>query len=235
MSKTLLRGLELIEAIGLHGPLTVTELSKRTGIDITIVSRTVSACEPRGWLTKQDGKITVGPRCAVLGLTSPVSQAIQSAEPIVRAIAGVTGTAVTANGLVGHDVMIFASSDGAASDLPQGVLSRTPVHVLAAGRAIAAHLPGEVLDELLDPEPFPDAAQVLASIARSTSLSTSLVDFGADISRIAPTPTNRVELETELEEIRATGFARDHGGIHPSLRCIAAWWPNTAMPATWWC
>jgi DNA-binding IclR family transcriptional regulator len=70
MSKTLLRGLGLIEQVGLHGPLTVTELARRSGIDVTIVSRTVKACEHEGWLARVDGKVGVGPRSALVGLAS---------------------------------------------------------------------------------------------------------------------------------------------------------------------
>ena len=72
MSQTLLRGLDLIEEVGRSGPMTVTELSRRTGIHITIVSRTIKACEPEGWLVRVDGKVLPGPRSALLGLTSPV-------------------------------------------------------------------------------------------------------------------------------------------------------------------
>src|ERR1700761_7166861 len=136
-----MRGLELIEEVGRGGPLTVTELARRTGVHITIVSRTVNALEPAGWLIKVDGKIVTGPRCAVLGLTSPVSATIREAEPIVGAVAGVTGLQAAASGLIGHDLMTLTSSGGAEmAGVSDGLLSRAPVYVMAAGRAVAAQL-----------------------------------------------------------------------------------------------
>ncbi len=236
MSKTLLRGLELIEAVGQHGPLTVSELARRTGIDVTIVSRTVSACESEGWLTKNRGRITVGPRCALLGLTSPVHRLIAGAEPIVQAISGVTGTTVTASALVGGDVMILASfGNRGAGAMPDGLLSRTPVHLLAAGRAIAAQLPAERLAELLPPAPFPGPEGVLAALDTSAALPTFLADFIAGDPPAAPLPSTPAELEAELSGIRAAGFARDRGAIHPSVHCIAVPWSTGVLPAALAC
>jgi DNA-binding IclR family transcriptional regulator len=236
MSKTLLRGLELIEAVGQHGPLTVSELARQTGVDVTIVSRTVSALEPRGWLTKDHGRITVGPRCALLGLTSPVHRLIAGAEPIVQAIAGVTGTNVTASALVGGDVMILAAFGQSGPDsMPGGLLSRTPVHLLAAGRAIAAQLPAERLAALLPAAPFPGPEAVLASLDSAAALPTGLADFTSGDAPAATLPRTPAELETELAEVRAIGFAFDRGAIHPSVRCIAIPWPTAVLPASLAC
>ncbi len=236
MSKTLLRGLELIEAVGQHGPLTVSELARQTGVDVTIVSRTVSACEPEGWLVKDRGKITVGPRCALLGLTSPVHRLIAGAEPIVQALAGVTGTTVTASGLVGGDVMILASfGNGSADAMPDGLLSRTPLHLLAAGRAIAAQLPAERVAALLPAEPLPGPEAVLASLEGAGALPAQLADFGSGAAPAAKLPATRAELEADLDDVRASGFAHDRGAIHPSVRCIAVPWPTAALPASLAC
>ena len=155
MSKTLLRGLDLIEEVGLHGPLRVSELAQWMGLDVSIVSRTVQALEQDGWLARADRKISVGPRCALLGLSSPAAAVVRQLEPLVRAIAGVTGVATSANALIGHDVMMLASAGTPASDQSDLISSRIPVYVMAAGRAIAAQLSAAQLDAVLPPEPFP--------------------------------------------------------------------------------
>jgi DNA-binding IclR family transcriptional regulator len=235
MSKTLLRGLDLIEEVGRNGPMTVSELSRRTGVHITIVSRTIKACEPEGWLVRVDGKVLPGPRCALLGLASPVSRTIAEAEPLVRTIAAVTGLAASADGLVGGELMMLASFGTAgASDLA-GALSRVPVYVLATGRAVAAQLPAERLDAVLPAEPYPDAGQLLASIHDLAPLSSYLASFGADRDPAAALPRTRAELDANLESIRAGGFARDHGALHPSIHCIAAPWPTDTLPAAMAC
>jgi DNA-binding IclR family transcriptional regulator len=237
MSKTLLRGLELIEAVGQYGPLTVSELARRTGVDVTIVSRTVSACAAEGWLTKDGGKITTGGRCALVGLTSPVSQAIRQAEPLLGAVAGVTGTVASANGLVGDEVMVLAAAGdaGTGAELPDGLPTRVPIHLLAAGRAIAAGLPDARLRAALPPEPFPDARESLAALASSEPIPAYLENFQGDDGRGASLPLTMAALAKELDAIRAGGFARDDGIVHPAIHCIAVPWPLAAVPAALAC
>jgi DNA-binding IclR family transcriptional regulator len=235
MSKTLLRGLELIEEVSLHGPLTVTELARRTGVHVTITSRTVTACERQGWLTKIDGKITVGPRSALIGLASPINHTVRQAEPIVRAISAICDVATTATGLVGSDVMVLASAGMAATDLPNGVASRVPVHVMAAGRAIAMQLTSQQLDAVLPAEPFPGAGQVIDSLAGSAQMRAFLDAHGSTMPPVDAVPRTRAELDAKLDGIRADGFARDHGELHPAVNCIAAPWPSVAVPASLAC
>jgi IclR family transcriptional regulator, acetate operon repressor len=236
VSKTLMRGLELIDEVGRHGPLTITELARRTGIHITIVSRTVRACEPAGWLMRVDGKIVTGPRCALLGLTSPVSETIREAEPLVGANAGVTGLSSAAAGLVGSDLMTLSTSGGEdLAGVADGLLSRLPVHVLAAGRAVAAQLPAERLDEVLPTEPYPGLRELLDSLPGSASLPTYLAGLGAGEGPGGNLPRTRKELDAQLESVRATGFARDHGETHPGVHCVAIPWPVAGLPAALAC
>ena len=232
MSKTLLRGLDLIEVVGLHGPMTITELARRTGIDITIVSRTVSACEPDGWLARVDGKIFAGPRCALLGLASPASHAIRLAEPLVHAIAGATGVATIASALVGHDVMVLASAIGSGPPLTVGISSRVPIHVMASGRAIAMQLPAEELTRLLPSEPYADADSVIDSLHIASPVTAFLASYQLSGGGASGVPRTRVELEADLSRSRTRGFAVDNGEVHPSIFCVAAPWPTAGLPAS---
>jgi DNA-binding IclR family transcriptional regulator len=235
MSKTLLRGLDLIEEVGRHGPLTVTELSRRTGIHITIVSRTIKACEPEGWLVRIDGKVLPGPRCALLGLASPVTRTIAQADPLVRAIAAVTGLAASADGLVGSDVMMLASFGAAGATDLAGALPRVPAHFQATGRAIAAQLSPEQLDAVLPAEPYPGADQLIVGLREMAPLSNYLASFHADRDPTAALPRTRAELEAAIEPIRGGELSRDHGAIHPNIHCIAAPWPTDTVPAALAC
>jgi DNA-binding IclR family transcriptional regulator len=234
MSKTLMRGLDLIEEVGRSGPLTVTELSRRTGIHITIVSRTVKACEPEGWLMRIDGKVLPGPRSALLGQASPASRTVAQAEPLVRALAAVTGLAATADGLVGSDVMLLCSFGAAGATDLAGALPRVPVYVQASGRAIAAQLSSDHLDALLPAEPYPAAEQLLVGLHEVAPLSTYLAGFHAD-RETAALPRTRAELDAAIEPIRAGDLSRDHGAIHPNIHCIAAPWPTDTLPAAFAC
>lgn len=235
MTKTLLRGLDLIEEVGLHGPLRVTELARRMGVDVTIVSRTVRALEQEGWLARADRKISIGPRCALLGFSSPAGMIVRQAEPLVRAIAGVTGMATSASALIGDEVMALATSGVPATELRDEISSRTPVYVMAAGRAIAAQLPAERLDAILPPEPFPDVEQVIASQAGSAPLTAYLAEHRSTQQPARSVPATRRELELDLQSIRDSGFARDQGEVDPSIFCIAAPWPTPGLPASFAC
>ncbi len=234
MSKTLLRGLELIEEVDRGGPLTIGELARRTGIHLSIVSRTVSALDHEGWLAKSENVVSIGPRASLLGLTSPEARAIRAAEPMVRALTGVTGLSAQAAGLIGGETMVLTSFgiDGAGSN--SGMVGRLPLHVLAAGRAVAAQLPAERLDQILPADPYPGAAEVYASLLAGDPLPAHLAvlppaDGGATL------PRNRAELDGALEEVRTTGFSRDHGAFHPAIHCIAVPWPTAGLPASFAC
>ncbi len=232
MSKTLVRGLELIEDLGLYGPMTISELARRSGVHVSIVSRTVSMLEPEGWMVRVDGKIAAGPRCALLGLISPAGRTVRRAESLVKALAAVTGAASAASGLIGLDVMILAASSGSGNELPDGFSSRLPVYVMAAGRAIAAQLPGETLDAILPAGEFPDATRVLESLAGSAPIPGFLASAAADDEAPGSFPLTRADLDAEIAEIRADGFARDRGELHPAIHCIAAPWPTAELPAS---
>jgi DNA-binding IclR family transcriptional regulator len=235
VSKTLLRGLEMIEDVSLYGPLTVTELARLSGVHVTIASRTVTACEREGWLSKVDGKVSIGPRSALIGLASPVSQTVRQVEPIVRAIAGICGAATAATGLVGNDVMVLAAAGVTGADLPTGAASRVPVHVMASGRAIATQLSSQELDGVLPAEPFPAAEQVIESLAGSAAMRAYLDSHEAATPPADAIPRTRAALEATLDLIRTEGFARDHGEVHPLVNCIAAPWPALAVPASLAC
>lgn len=235
MAKTLVRGLELIEEVGFYGPLTMSELARRSGVHVSIVSRTVTALEPEGWLLRVDGKVAAGPRCALLGLISPAGKTVRRAETLVRAIAAVTGVATAASGLIGRDVMILTTSNAAGSELPEGFSSRIPIYVMAAGRAIAAELPAARLDAILPTGKFPDAARVLEALAGSAPLPDFLAGAGPDDDTGTAVPQTRKALEAEIARIRETGFARDQGELHPAIHCIAAPWPTPELPASLAC
>ncbi len=235
MAKTLVRGLELIEDLGLYGPMTISELARRSGVHVSIVSRTVASLEPEGWMVRVDGKIAAGPRCALLGLISPAGKTVRRAESLVKALAAVTGVATAASGLIGRDVMILSASSAAGTELPDGFSSRLPVYVMAAGRAIATELSDQTLDTILPDGDFPDAARVLDLTRRIGADPRLPRSAGPDGEKPSSIPLNRADLDAEIAAIRADGFARDHGELHPAIHCIAAPWPTPELPASLAC
>jgi DNA-binding IclR family transcriptional regulator len=235
MSKTFMRGLALLETIELHGPLTVTELARRSGVDKSIVSRTITACEVDGWVVRNAGKVALGPRAALLGHSSAAEEAVRHAEPLVQALAGVTGLMAQAYALMGARAVLIAS---AGASIQVGLGTGLPLFATAAGKVIAAQMTDPELDRRLPPEPFPDAAAEVVSLAGFEPLSSTLRPPSKDSSG-APSEAaarDRRQLAKQLDAVRRDGSATDAGEIHPSLGCIAVPWPGRpGMPAALAC
>jgi DNA-binding IclR family transcriptional regulator len=236
MASTFMRGLGLLQVIDRHGPITVTQLARRTGIDLGTVSRTVTACAADGWVVKTARGVMLGPRAALLGRSGHGADVITAAEPLVHTIAGITGLTTHAYGLVGSSVVLLAYANGRTEQLMLGEAVPGLLSVTAAGRAVAAQLSPADLDALLPPEPFPGQADFIESTR-------GLIDV-PPASRLAgelrpphpsSVPTTRPELDRQLDQIRTDGAAYDRGDLHPAMACIAVPWPHPTLPAALAC
>jgi DNA-binding IclR family transcriptional regulator len=236
MSKTMLSRLAMLEVLDASGPVTITELARRSGLDIAVVSRTISAAETAGWVSRRDNRISIGPRAALLGHTTEFAETIGAATRLSQAVATVTGLTVNALGLIGHDAVVFAAAAGLAPAAASGLATKSPLHATAGGIAIAIQLtPGE-LNRALPREPYPEAAQVIAKILGTSA--EEVLSAGARLPEAgtpAALPRSRAELEARMEQARRTGWAFDAGGLDPTINCIAVPWPLTVMPAALCC
>jgi DNA-binding IclR family transcriptional regulator len=232
MSKTLLSRLAMLEVLDGAGPLTISELAHRSGLDIAVVSRTVAACEGDGWLTRTGGKITIGPRATLLGHCSPFAEVIARAAPLVHAVAGVTGLLTHAYSLVGANSVLIAVGPGRDPSVRPGLAARTPLHATAAGHAIAVQLDASRLDALLPSEPYPDAAEVIATMAGTAA--ESIFTSASRVTTAAAQPPlarRRDELQARLDLVRKDGFATDPAALDLAIACIAVPWPQPGFPS----
>ena len=236
MSKTFLSRLAMLEVLDAAGPLTISELAHRSGLDTAVVSRTVTACEGDGWLTRNGGKIAIGPRTTLLGHSGPFGDVIARAAPLVHAVAGVTGLLTHAYSLIGASAVLIAAGPGRGPGIPPGLAARAPLHASAAGHAIAAQLDPGRLDVLLPPEPYPDAGQVIATMDGTAAepFFTPAPGAAAQAAR-PPLPRHRDELQARLDLIRKDGYATDPAALHPSIACIAIPWPQPGFPSALAC
>ncbi|HEY5456785.1 MAG TPA: hypothetical protein VIJ96_15080 [Acidothermaceae bacterium] len=236
MSKTLLNRLALFEVLDVLGPLSVTELARRSGLDLTVISRTVAACEPAGWLTRIDGKVAIGPRCTLLGHNGPTADVIARAAALVHAVAGVTGLLTHAYALIGTESVLIAAAAGREPAVPASLAVRAPLHATAGGRAIAAQLHPERLHAVLPKEPFPGASAIIATMT-GTSAAALFTSPTVETAAGYPgrLPQTHAELEIELAKIRAGGLAVDRGDLDPAISCLAKPWPQHALPAAIGC
>jgi DNA-binding IclR family transcriptional regulator len=239
VSQTFLKGLALLQALDV-GPMTVSELAQRLGYDKATVSRLVAAAELDGWVTRTGRDLTVGPRAALLGMTTPASRAARNAEPLVQALAGVTGLVAQALGLVGSRAVGLAAA-GLGGLVPNGLSVSFPLWASAGGKVIAAQIDDQQLDRLLPPDPFPDRGALLAGVAPPDLLQRFFASYHVDIEPLAAFSTSgtavrsRGALRAQLADIRRDGQFVDHQEIHPDLTCIAVRWPGPDLPAAFVC
>jgi DNA-binding IclR family transcriptional regulator len=111
ISRSFLRGLSILEAVG-ERPATISQLAANLGIDKANVSRIVARGEAEGWLTRTNGIISLGPRGAALGRTSPERSFQRRAAELAHAVAGATGLDTVVNQLGGARAYILAHAVG---------------------------------------------------------------------------------------------------------------------------
>jgi IclR family transcriptional regulator, pca regulon regulatory protein len=235
MSKTLMRGLALLETIDLHGPIAIMELVRHTGIDKSIVSRTIAALEREGWVVRHEAKVELGPRAALLGHSSLAAQAVRQAEPLVHAIAGVTGLLTQAYGLVGSRALVLAAAGGRGPSTSVGLGSEVPLFATAAGKTVAAQLDADDLARRLPSEPFPDPAAELAKLAGYGPFAGAVMGTDEPLLPSDTIATSRDQLDRQLADVRRSGFAMDNGELHPRMGCLAVPWPLPGLPSALAC
>lgn len=236
MSKTFLNRLAMLEVLDAAGPLTISELARRSGLDIAVVSRTVAACEGDGWLTRAGGKVAIGPRATLLGHCGPFAEVIARAAPLVHTVAGVTGLLTHAYSLIGASSVLIAAGPGRGPGIPPGLAAQAPLHATAAGHAIAAQLDPARLDALLPPEPYPDALEVTATMTGTAAEPLFAPDPRAVTAAARPPlPRHRDDLQARLDLIRTDGYATDPAALHPAIACIAIPWPQPGFPSALAC
>jgi DNA-binding IclR family transcriptional regulator len=195
VSQSLLRGLALVEAVGVE-PVTVSELSRRLELDKAVVSRMVHSAEAEGWLVRRAGLISLGPRTASLGQQSGARRFEQLAGDIAHALAGVTGL----------DVMVHQYAAGRAYLL---------VH--SPGRR-----PMGGLD--IEPQPFPLYATA-GGLCLAAQLEDSELHIPDTLPAYTPaTPTSVSEVRARIQKIRAGEVAREDGEFRAGMGCLSLPW-----------
>jgi DNA-binding IclR family transcriptional regulator len=236
MASSFMKGLELLETIDVHGAVTVTELARLTGHDKSTISRMLSACETDGWIVREHRRVMLGPRAALLAYGSAAGQQIRAAQPLVEALAGVTGLTAQAYALVGNGATVIAAAGGGTPLSSVGVGMNTSLVATAAGQAILTQLDPARLERLLPPEPFPNPlAELLRNPGYVAFASGRFASTGVVADQPAAVPRDRAQLRARVEAVRAEGVAIDRGELHPSIGCIAVPWPGSGDCAALTC
>lgn len=181
---TLSKALTVIDELAQsHGPVGISELSRRLGLSKNQIFRVVKTLEQFGYIHQVDDKYALGLRFLELGRhILNESDLVQTAIPHLNEVRNATGECVCLFMLDGREAVCIALREGLGLvNITARVGYRYLLHAGAAPKAILANQP--------------------AAFVR-----TVLVDHG--LPAYTPhTITDDVELQRALEEIRRRGFA----------------------------
>lgn len=197
MAVSVLRGLDLLEAVGM-GEVGISELARRTGFDKASVSRTVKALVEAGWLFRDGDKVALGAKSLTLGGATPQRDAINQANEIVRIISGITMMSCFATQLYGEQQAIMAAAQGPGMPVIAADGSQYPTYVTVGGLCLLAALPPAEADAIIG------AADLSTFVPGAVS--------GAD------------ELKLDVAHARAGSIVVDRGRADPAYGCVARVW-----------
>ncbi|MCX4647556.1 MULTISPECIES: IclR family transcriptional regulator [unclassified Streptomyces] len=195
----LARAVRIFEAFTPEEPaLTVSEISRRTGLHVATASRLVAELVSHDFLARDgDRRVRIGMRMwELVTRASPAVSLRDAAMPFMEGVHDVVGHHVQLGVLDGDEVLFLErlSAPGAVINYTR-IAGRLPLHASSSGLVLLAHGPADLRERVLS-EP----------LHRYTS----------------NTPTTPARLRAILADIRQQGFACCPGYVHPDAFGIAA-------------
>jgi IclR family transcriptional regulator, acetate operon repressor len=198
-STTLLRGIDILEAVGDRGELRATELCALLDVPRPTMYRAVSALVDRGYLERgqRSASYRLGPALLRLGGTARQVSLAAIAEPALRELAAETRETVNLAAVEGRIVRYTAIVDSSYSLRPSAVVGdQVAAHATAIGKAILSRLPLADRRRIVGDPPY-----------------AAFTDH---------TLTTAEDLDLELERAAADGYAVDREETEVGASCVAA-------------
>jgi DNA-binding IclR family transcriptional regulator len=152
IAQTADHALRILMSLSERGPQTVGELSGGLGLGRTVTRRLVATLQQRGFVSVDDGRVTVGPTVLAIAARA-LPNVYREAQPLIEDLARDVGETVVVSVLEGRDSLVMASATARTHPLrveyPLGF--RHPAGAGAAGRAILVDLPEAQALDLLGP------------------------------------------------------------------------------------
>ncbi len=178
--------------------LTVSEISRRTGLHLATASRLVAELAEHGFLARDaDRRVRVGMRLWELGTrASPTMSLRDAAMPFLEGVHDVVGHHVQLGVLDGDEVLFLErlTAPGAVVNYTR-IAGRLPMHGSSSGLVLLAHGPAALQERIL---------------------------AGPLKAYTAHTITNPTALRSTLADIRRQGYAYCPGYLHEEALGIAA-------------
>ena len=191
------RAMDLLEVLArAEAPMGVGEVAERTGLAQATAHRLLRSLQQRGYVRHDASrKYSVGPAALRLGDAAQRSLA-RSARPYLQQLVDLSGETANLAVLEGSDVVYVAQvSSPHTLRMFAEVGRHVPPHSTAVGKVLLAQLP---------------AGRVLALVERSGLA-----------GRTPHTITSLAGFGTELERVRAQGWAADEEEQEVGVRCVA--------------
>jgi DNA-binding IclR family transcriptional regulator len=191
--------LDVLDVLDRHGPATLSELARETGVAKSTLHRVCSTMGDRGWIARDtlSGQLELGPRVAWLARSTPASVLTPAFHAVASRLVARHNETTCLTVLDGRDCVFVAKEETSHPvRLVTAVGSRLPAFASASGRVMLADLPEEHLISLY---------------------------AGGDLI----TPTGRrlgglEELLAILRETRRRGYGENVDETALGLHCIAA-------------
>lgn len=196
----LARAVRIFEAFTPEEPaLTVSEISRRTGLHVATTSRLVAELVSHGLLTRDAGRrVRVGMRLWELATRASPSLSLRNAAvPFMEGVHDVVGHHVQLGVLDGDEVLFLErlTAPGAVVVNYTRIAGRLPLHASSSGLVLLAHGPADLRRRVLD----------------------------SPLHRYTPdTPATAAHLRAALAEVRRQGYAYCPGYVHPDALGVAA-------------
>lgn len=200
-SATVAKALSLLDLLASTGQeLSVTELSRRLGVNKSTVCRLLNTLGDYGYIRKnpQTGQYLLGVRLLDLSTTLLKQLGlVDVAKPHLQRLASETGETVNLAILDGDRCLYVCAIEGRhAIRMVSHVGSRDYLHTTSVGKAILAHLPRHEVE----------------AIVRRTGLPRRTPNSIAD----------EEALFNHLEQVRRQGYALDNAENEEGCRCVGA-------------
>jgi IclR family KDG regulon transcriptional repressor len=191
--------LDVLEALDVRGPTTLSELARETGVAKSTLHRVCTTMGERGWIARNtySGQLELGPRIAWLARATPASALAPAFHQVAAWLLERHNETTCLTVLDGRDSVFVAKQETSHPvRLITAVGSRLPAFAAASGRAMLADLPASEVDTLY------------AGCELETPTGRRLHGLG--------------ELHAILEETRRRGFGENVDETALGLHCIAA-------------
>ena len=148
--------LDVLDALDRHGPVTLAQLSRETGVAKSTLHRVCSTMGERGWIARDlaSGNIELGPRVAWLARANPASALTAGFYEAARGLVERHNETTCLTVLDGCESVFVAKQETTHPvRLVTAVGSRLPAFACASGRAMLADLPNLSLRDAIKTTP----------------------------------------------------------------------------------